>query len=650
MDTERRRNFLYLFERVGEPLYFSPRGRGATQVMFSVPQDAIPCNELRDASRVNQGGFSGVQMVAVQAPTTMPNLNRVAQMCPRTALYNYFNPLHRSATKELLDMFRNQGTLDQFLSMACVCRDSPMVNCKLWINAFSAALLTHPQTVNSFQLPALCEVMPDNFFSAFALRQAFRQTGLPAADRGIITVDNFRTGRNTNPENRLAYFREDMGINTHHWHWHLVYRLDDAQQPGRRKGELFYYMHHAMIARYDSERLSNGLTRVRAMSIDDNPVVKEGYFGKLYDTNSGQNWGTRQNDTPLRNLNRTGDPNLPPSFHQLTLNQLRIWRDRVMEAIDTGLVNMGTGTRTPLNIDILGDMLEASALSPNPQFYGPDGVHNVGHVFISHSHDPEYKHLENSGPMGDTTTAMRDPIFYRWHKYIDVIFDYYKQTLQPYQDRGGEFPLAWQGVDVTSVQVQSTTFGSQPNILQTFFMDSNVDLSRGLDFTRTNMNQLGPIWLRFRHLNHDPFNYTIQVRNSSNAQVRATVRIYLAPRNTEHGEQFEMTHQRKMFFELDKFQENCKPTTSRLIHTLCNLLCYVMRSNLIVPYLLDNSEPRRQYNTQNFYFIWRDSSVGANFPGFGEKHGVTNCSAIHLWMRLATTHAHTKGHSHWNDF
>lgn len=34
--------------------------------------------------------------------------------------------------------------------------------------------------------------------------------------------------------------------------------------------------------------------------------------------------------------------------------------------------------------------------------------------------------------MGDSATAMRDPIFYRWHKYIDLIFDKYKGTIKPY--------------------------------------------------------------------------------------------------------------------------------------------------------------------------------------------------------------------------
>ena len=34
--------------------------------------------------------------------------------------------------------------------------------------------------------------------------------------------------------------------------------------------------------------------------------------------------------------------------------------------------------------------------------------------------------------MGDISTAMRDPVFYRWHKFIDSIFQQFKATLQPY--------------------------------------------------------------------------------------------------------------------------------------------------------------------------------------------------------------------------
>ena len=34
--------------------------------------------------------------------------------------------------------------------------------------------------------------------------------------------------------------------------------------------------------------------------------------------------------------------------------------------------------------------------------------------------------------MGDTATAMRDPVFYRWHAFIDDIFQEHKNTLPRY--------------------------------------------------------------------------------------------------------------------------------------------------------------------------------------------------------------------------
>jgi hypothetical protein len=34
--------------------------------------------------------------------------------------------------------------------------------------------------------------------------------------------------------------------------------------------------------------------------------------------------------------------------------------------------------------------------------------------------------------MNDSGTAMRDPLFYRWHAYINNIFEAYKNLLTPY--------------------------------------------------------------------------------------------------------------------------------------------------------------------------------------------------------------------------
>lgn len=75
-----------------------------------------------------------------------------------------------------------------------------------------------------------------------------------------------------------------------------------------------------------------------------------------------------------------------------------------------------SGNRIPLDemngINLLGNIMESSQLSVNRDFYGD--LHNMGHVFISYSHDPDHRHLESFGVMGDSSTAMRDPVFYRY--------------------------------------------------------------------------------------------------------------------------------------------------------------------------------------------------------------------------------------------
>ena len=38
--------------------------------------------------------------------------------------------------------------------------------------------------------------------------------------------------------------------------------------------------------------------------------------------------------------------------------------------------------------------------------------------------------------MGDTSTAMRDPVFFRWHKFIDSLFQEFIETrLPPYSTK-----------------------------------------------------------------------------------------------------------------------------------------------------------------------------------------------------------------------
>jgi tyrosinase len=154
----------------------------------------------------------------------------------------------------------------------------------------------------------------------------------------------------------------------------------------------------------------------------------------------------------------------------------------------------------------------------------------------------EFIFQENFGVMGDVATAMRDPVFYRWHAYIDDIFQQHKNTLPRYSESRLNYP----GITVSSVEVQSK--GVPSNMFNTFWQESDVDLSRGMDFTEP-----GPIFVRFTHLQHQPFTYNIIVENDNPAPKMGTCRIFLAPKFDERRREWLFRDQKLMFIELDKF-------------------------------------------------------------------------------------------------
>lgn len=66
-----------------------------------------------------------------------------------------------------------------------------------------------------------------------------------------VTVRHeFVTSSEQDVEQAVAYFREDMGLNLHHKHWHFAYdTYFNISQDKDRSGEVFFYLHEQVIAR-----------------------------------------------------------------------------------------------------------------------------------------------------------------------------------------------------------------------------------------------------------------------------------------------------------------------------------------------------------------------------------------------------------------
>lgn len=530
-------NLVYFFDRPAQPI-FRPRG-GDSNTIFDVPANYFTDRYKPIANQLQTRG-PNTSVIPVRE-INVPDISLAASLDKR-ALFSVFNPFHRDAATNLINVLMGMGSLEDFQSALVYIQ--PRVNPYLFIYCLSVAVI-HRNDTRNFRLPSHACSFPELYVDGAVLAEV-RSTGTlfqSGTSRNAIEIPRDFTASDLDVEHRLAYFREDIGINLHHWHWHLVYPTEGPLNIVNkdRRGELFYYMHQQILARYNIERFCNDLLRVGRFNSYRDPIP-DGYFPKLDSIVASRVWPPRQADVALRDVYRELDQMI------CTVEDLERWRDRIYEVIHRGAYYRGNDL-VPLSetdgIDVVGNMIESSIVSPNRVLYG--NLHNQGHNMISYVHDPDGRFLEAPGVMFENTTAMRDPVFYRWHTSIQDIFEAYKNTLTPYTAQ----QLSFDGITVTQADI--IVENSRNNVLQTYWQRSQLDLSRGLDFVPT-----GPVFASFVHLQHSAFNYRITVQNSG-AQRIGTVRIFLGPRNDERGLPLRFREQRWLFIEMDRFTTTLRP-------------------------------------------------------------------------------------------
>lgn len=98
-----------------------------------------------------------------------------------------------------------------------------------------------------------------------------------------------------------------------------------------RRGEVWYYFHQQIVARYNAERYSNGLLSVVPLSNFDEPI-EEGYFPKICTQFMQHSWAPRFDNSRLHDLHRP--------YEGLCVNKtkFRRWIGRICDAIELGKV------------------------------------------------------------------------------------------------------------------------------------------------------------------------------------------------------------------------------------------------------------------------------------------------------------------------
>lgn len=538
-DATYKKAISLLFKRPHEPT-FTPKDGGNS--ILELPASFYPDRYKEAAGSISTRFGTDTIANRIEIPEISEPDFSFANKIRRDGDFNLFNQKHQEIAGQLISLFMRQPNVKAFASVAAYARER--LNPYLFQYALYVAS-QHRQDTKNDPLPSIVSTFPENFINPSKFNELKTEGSVNnVQDRRPVSIPLVFTASESEQEQRLAYFREDIGINMHHWHWHLVYptRGGDLIVKKDRRGELFYYMHSQIIARYNADRFASGLQAVKRLT-DLRAAVPEAYFPKLLRSSHSRTFPPRFENSVLKDVNRPGDSAVSE------IGDLERWRDRIYQAIDQGFVETPDRQRVDLDevrgIDILGDMIEPSELTPNANLYG--SLHNTGHDIISFVHDPDNRQLESSGVMGGTATAMRDPIFYRWHAFIDSIFQRHKNRLTPYTDQ----QLGFSNVTVSNVSVQ-TRSGVPANTFITYWQLSQVDLNAGLDFAPE-----GDVFAEFTHLQHAEFTYNFTVNNSGNAR-RGTCRIFIAPRVNERGAAIPFNERKNYIIELDKWDVPCK--------------------------------------------------------------------------------------------
>lgn len=395
----------------------------------------------------------------------------------------------------------------------------------------------------------------------------------PGAEPGLVAAAS------GSAEAVLAWWREDPEANEHHDHWHAVYPTGGIADPAPgddrrsrlqdRQGELFFYMHQQMLARYDHERVAAGLGLVEPLAEYGKPIP-EGY-----DPTAGlaglppDLWLDGQQPLP-----RPDGATMPevlvlgPSI-QIPRSQLETIQARLLDGAKRSKLVNPAGEEFDAGIDDLGHATEPSqaagltvdrSRAPDPRRYG--NLHGLGHLFIGLTAG------EPAGVMIDTDTAIRDPAFYRWHRHVDdlgatwqdeqdphVLTEHAAQVRldrgpQPGADRPAESP------DLILIREQDLPSGLEDDeAFRAHVAEAVGSEGFGTDELHTEMLTRplvidppvpGLEQVQIPYLDHRPFAYAVRMENTRVEDHDVTVRLFLVAD--------ELFDNRRMWIELDKFR------------------------------------------------------------------------------------------------
>jgi len=417
----------------------------------------------------------------------------------------------------------------------------------MFIQALTMAVL-HRDDFQGLVLPAIYEITPYYFFNNYVIQSAQRMK--MQGTTKMTKVGDFYSYTfpmnytnyyvETNHDSKLAYFMEDIGLNSYYYYFNMDYYAylggSEFGLNKDRRGEFFLYQIKQLLARYYLERLSNGLGEIPEFNYWE--PIEYGFYSGLSFYN-GVNFPSRSNYYMMY-LNKD---------NQRYLDHLYNYEHRIFEAIDSGFFLLPDGKKLPLDkpesIEYLGNLIQMNKDSlGNFYYYGM--IEMLGRRLIGgsvHTFDNLY---QIPSVMELFETALRDPMFYVFYKRIFFFYDAFINKMEPYKKSDFYFD----GVKFESVEMDK---------LLTYFDYFTADITNAVDVaieTKDNIKSKMEFKVQVPRLNHVPFNVKMKV-NSAKEQ-KAVFTMFVGPKYDSYGNILDFNENRNNFWELDRWDVDLK--------------------------------------------------------------------------------------------
>ncbi|KAL4709002.1 hypothetical protein ACJJTC_005863 [Scirpophaga incertulas] len=477
--------------------------------------------------------------------------------------------------KEVVTMFHMlyyAKDYESFIKTACWMR--LYLNEGMFAYALTVAV-RHREDCKGIILPPPYEIYPFYFVRADVIQKAYLLKmkrgildhklcefyGIKKTENNVLIIDeNVYDNRVAlNKEHKLTYFTEDIDLNTYNYYFHVDYPFwmkDEVSNKLRtRRYELTLYYYQQILARYNLERLSNGLDVVQTLSFEK--PIRHGYYPWIMLHNGVQ--------IPARFNNYV-------AVHEDNIENIRLvegYEQIIKDAIIKGYVDIN-GVRYELmkqdDVEILGKLI-----------YG-----KIDKVPVDNIHYDAYRYLLIilKSVLGLNTlksdkyfvaptvldqyqTALRDPVFYTLQKRLVDLVYLYKLRLPSYSKDDLYYP----GIKIDNVVTDK---------LVTYFDDYLMDITNAVILTEDEYKKTTPdlkFLVRKRRLNNQPFKVTIDILSDKTAD--AVVRIFLGPKEDYLGQLIDINKNRINFVEIDSFLyklQNGKNTLVRNSYDMQNLV------------------------------------------------------------------------------